>query len=443
LALPLIAAEVIFALSGFTATVMIAHLGKEELAANALVWNIYIAVILFFIGILCSVSIMVSQSFGAKDDKGISICFKQGIIMALIFALPMMLLMWVISPVLVLAKQDSQVIRCAEPFFHALVWVMLPINIVIAIEQFLIGITRTRIVMLVTIITVPTQIFFYYLFLFGKFGLPKMGLAGIGYGLAISHSIVAICLISYLLFSKTSEKYALFKKWWVVDKKFLTEMFRVGLPLGLMWCSEVTFFAVVAIMMGLLGVSTLAAFQITDQFLLIGLVVLFALSQNTAIRVGYEAGRGDRSKLKLTTAVNIMIGLGLVSIFSLFYTFFPQVAIGLDIDISSEHYKDVAMHALEFFPLAGILLFIDSIRLISNGALRGLKDTNCQLLISIFGFWLIAFPTAYFLAFRFKFGGIGIWWGIIVSLFITGIVLLTRFIRLAKTIDLSLLVTKK
>ncbi|HBY55710.1 MAG TPA: MATE family efflux transporter, partial [Coxiellaceae bacterium] len=60
--------------------------------------------------------------------------------------------------------------------------------------------------------------------------------------------------------------HSLFKKWWVIEYKFLAEMIRIGLPLGLMYCSEVVFFAVVAIMMGMLGVTVLAAYQISYQY---------------------------------------------------------------------------------------------------------------------------------------------------------------------------------
>ncbi|MBU0744522.1 MAG: MATE family efflux transporter [Gammaproteobacteria bacterium] len=443
LALPLIASEIVFALSSFLATAMIAHLSKEELAANVLVWNIYTAVILFFIGIIASVSIMVAQSFGAKDYKGITICFKQGLILALIFSLPMMLLMWFIPETLAWAKQDPAVILYAKPFFRSLVWVMLPLNIIVIINQFLVGIGKAKLVLFASIITVPIDIFFFYAFLFGKFGLPQMGLPGIGYGLLAADLIIIALLISYLHFSPQLKKYNLFEKWWVIEKKFLFEMFRIGIPLGLMWGSEVTFFALVAIMMGTLGVNTLAAYQIANQYLMIALVILFALSHNTAIRVGYEVGRNDRSKLKLTTAVNMAIAFILISGFSLFYVLFPETAISLDIDINAIKYQEVVAKTIEFFPLVAILLITDCGRIIVNGALRGLKDSNFQLMLSIFGFWLIAFPSSYFFAFKLGYGGAGIWWGIITGLFITGIILMVRFGRLVNQLDLSSLVTKK
>lgn len=219
-------------------------------------------------------------------------------------------------------------------------------------------------------------------------------------------------------------------------------MLRFGFPQGVMWSSELIFFAVVAIMMGTFGVATLAAYQIAYQYLMIALVALFGLSHSTAIRVGLEVGRNNPRALKLTTQVNMAMSLAFISFFSLFYMLFPETAISLDIDIHSKKFSDVTALAIKFFPLVGILLIVDCVRLIGNGAIRGLKDTNFQLAISVFGFWLIAFPSAYFFAFKQGFQGVGIWWGIIIGFLVTGLILLARFSKLLKTIELSSIVTK-
>ena len=421
---------------------MIAHLGKEQLAANALVWEIYIAVIVFFIGILCSVSIMVAQSFGAKDNHSISVCFKQGLIMALIFTPLMMLSMWLAPIALVYMKQDPVVINYAKPFFQALIWSMLPLNIWAVIQRFLVAINKTGIVMLTSMLAVPIEIFFYYAFLFGKFGLPKAGIAGIGYGLAASYSLIAVYLSCYLYFSNELKIYHLFHKWWIVNRKILFELIRIGLPLGGMFCVEVALFAAVAVMMGILGTTVLAAYQISYQYLMIALVIVFALTENVSVRIGNEVGRNNRSVLKLVSMVNMGIAFGFMLLFSIFYIGFPYLAISLDTDIKAPHLQELVTTAATFLSMVGILILVDCIRLISVGALRGLKDTKFPMFISILGFWCVAFPCAYLLAFKFKFGGEGIWWGLLIGLFVAGVILFTRFNRLVKHIDLISLITK-
>lgn len=442
LAIPLIASEIVYALSSFVATMMIAHLGKEYLAANALVWSTYIAVIMFFIGILGSVSTMVSQSFGIKDNNGIGICFKQGIIMTAMFTLPMMCIMWCAPLTLTMFKQDASVCLIAKSFFHALAWTILPMHIIIVVQQFLIGITKTKPVMVMSIVTVFLEIGFYYAFLFGKFGLPQIGLSGIGYGLAISCYIITACFFCYLYFSKPFKFYNLFKKWWVIEHKFLSEMFYIGVPLGFTWSSELIFFAVVAIMMGSINVTVLAAYQIANQYLIIAIFIIYALSQNVTVRMGNEICNNDCDKLKLIVVANLILCFIAVSIFSIIYIAFPSIATDLDLGTNLERDKELIAETMRVLPMVGIFLITDCIRVILNGALRALKDSKAQMNISLLGTWLIAFPASYIMAFKFHLGSIGIWSGIIIGFFITGIMLLLRFIWLMKNIKLESLITK-
>jgi len=442
LALPLVASNLIVGLNGFIATIMISHLGKEQLAANALVWSIYIVVILFFIGVISAVSIMIAQSFGAKDNKAIGICFNQGLIMATIFAVPMMLIMWASPIILVWTDQDPNVINAAKPFFHALIWSMLPLNLIVVIEQFLFGTTKARLVMIMSAIQLPVEVGFYYAFLFGKFGFPKLGLAGIGYGLTASCLLISFAFGCYLYFTKQFKIYNLFHQWWRINRKFLRELFRIGVPLGFIYCVEVALFAAVAIMMGTLGTTVLAAHQIAYQYLMLALFIIFALSQTATIRIGNEVGRNNRAALKITAIVNMLVSFGCMLIFSIFYCSFPLLAISLDIDPHSTQLAGVVNEATKFLAIVAVMVLVECLRLVSLGSLRGLKDTKFPVLVSVIGFWCVAFPCAYLFAFKFKFGGVGIWWGMTLGLFVAGVILFIRFSRQVKTIDLEALITK-
>lgn len=442
LAFPLIASEIIYALNAFIATIMIAHLGRDQLAANALCWGVYIAVSVFFMGIYSGVGIMGAQNFGAKDQASIVICFKQGLILASGLSIPMMLVMWLSPFVLTLTGQDPVVIYYAKPFFHSLIWCMFPFSFLFVIQQFLICIGETRMVMWMSIIQVPIQVLFYYVFLFGKFGFLNLGLAGIGYGLTVSFSIVAIVFCVYLFHAKRFEQYRLFSKWWLINSKFLFEMIRIGLPLGLLYCIEVAFFAAVAFMMGRLGTNVLVAYQISYQFLMIGVTFMFAMMQTVGIRVGHEVGRNNKNALKLATFVNMGITMSGMLLFLIVFIAFPNAIISIDIDVHSKTLLPVVKMATGFLLLAGIFLISESIRGISLSALRSMKDTKFPVFASIIGFWCIAFPGAYLFAFKYHFGGNGIWFGIITGLFTTGIMLFIRFNHSIKKIELSRLVTR-
>ena len=441
-ALPLIASELIFAFGGFFATILLSDLGNDILAAHSLAWNIYFTVIVFSIGVLFSVSILVSQSFGARDNRSIRICFSQGILLAIVSSPIMMLITWFCPIILVWTGQDPTIVKLATEPLRSLAWTMLPLNIIVVMQHFLMGINKAYLVTMMSAFILPLQIFFFYIFLFGKFGFPKLGLAGVGYGITASYYIVAIPFFFYLLLAEKFKQYELNKKLFRVDLKILFEFIRLGLPLGFLFSIEMAFFAAVAIMMGRLGTNILAAYQISYQYLMIGLVILFALIQATTVRVGTEVGRNDRRSLRLAAIINFVIALVLMSLFGMAYIYFPKLVIGVNIDVKSTALKELVTIASEFLFVIGILVLANCIRLISTGALRGVKDINIPTMIVFAGFWLVAFPCSYLLGFEFGFKGVGILWGIVVGVLFSGLILLFRFNKMSKHINLKHLITK-
>ena len=443
LALPLVAADIAYAINTFISVAMISRLGKEQLAASGLVWQLYMTMVLFFMGPFNIVAVMTSQSLGVKDYSGVAITYKQGLITAIISSVFMAFMLWTAPTILVWTKQSPLVISCAVPFFHALIWSVLPHNLSRVIQQFLTGLGETRVVMLIAMLSVLIEIPLYYVFLFGKFGLPQLGLAGAGYALFIAHSLIVPACVIYLNYSPTTKAYRLFHKWWIINPKFLLEILRVGMPIGFMWCSKSSFFALINIIMGSLSTATLAAYQIARQYLKIPLAIIYSVAQSAAVKVSRKVGQGYYKQLQPTFAMHMVLGFALISIFCLFFLIAPEVAISLDIDMHSDYYREVAKIALQFFPLIVIYLIVDSIRVISSGALRGLKDSKFQLITSILSSWATALPIAYVFGFVYGWGGVGIWWGIIVSFFAVGIILTVRFYKLTRRIDLAVLVTKE
>jgi len=442
LILPLIATEIFYGINGFVSNVMVAHLGVYQLAANALVWNIYLAIILFFIGILSVVSIMTAQSYGANDAHGIAQNFKQGLILAILFSLPITFFVWHMAAMLKFFGQDSKVIFYAVPLFHSYALCMFPLAILFTVEQFLLGIGKTRMVLFMSIITVPIQIFFCYGFLFGKFYLPNLGIIGAGYSCLIAFIIGDIYLFFYLRNVKSVKIYNLFHKWWHVNRKFILEMLRVGLPLGFMWCTEVSLFAVIAFLVGHLGAQTLTAYQVSYQYFVFAIPVLFAITQATMVRVGFEVGQNNKDNLKRAVVVNVAIGLLFMVIISVVYSIFKTELISVDFDMHNKNNLPVINLAQQLFSIVCIALLVESFRIIIFGALRGIKDTRFSFLASVCGFWCIAFPLIYLSVFKFHFGAVGVWWSLLSGLAATGIIAIARFCVKIKDMNLTAIVTK-
>jgi multidrug resistance protein, MATE family len=442
ISLPLICSQLIYALSCIIATMMISHLGRDELATNVLVWGVYIALISISFGVLSAVGVMVAQSYGANDSKSIRITIAQGLILAFVFAIPMALIIWFSPYVLYWTGQEPNIIKLSIPYFHSLAWCMLPLNILLVMEQFLIGIAITRLVLFLSILRVPLEIFLFYVLFFGKWGFPKLGLVGIAYGMTISISMALIVLGCYFYLSSKCRNYRISFKFLQINKKYFLELIRVGWPLGGMYSLEMALFATVALMMGRFGSEMLAAHQIAYQCLVFTLAIIFGVSQGTMVRVGHEVGRNNKPALKLATYVSMGIGFCFMLIITAFYIYFPDYIIAFGVNVYAVENQALIKHTTMFLMLAGILQLTDCFRLITSGALRGLKDTKMSMYITTISLWLIAFPSSYLLAFVLKMGGVGIWWGLIVGLAVSAIVLIIRFNHVVNLVDLNTLVIR-
>lgn len=442
LSFPLVISELTYGSSSLAATGMVARLGRDELAAGVLVWGIFVTLILFFVGILHALGVMVAHSYGAKDNNGVRTTLFQGVILSFVFALPMMLIIWFAPKILYWSGQDPEIIKISIPYFHALAWCMLPLNLSFTIEQFLIGIALTRIVTLTSFFRVALDIVFFYLLILGKFGMPKLGLAGIGYALTIAMTITVLVQAVYLYYSPRISQYKLFSVALKLNKKYIAEIIRIGFPMGFMYCLEVALITVATFFMGWLGKNMLAAHQIAHQCFMFAITAIFGVGQGATIRVGHEVGRNNKNALKLAAFVNLGIGLGLMIIASIFYFWWSRSIIILYMGEKALQHPVILRYAAQFLSIAAVLQLTECIRLISLNILRGLKDTKVPLYISMVAFWLVAFPSSYLLAFTFHMKGAGIWWGLVIGLAFAAIILFFRFIRLVKRIDLAALVTK-
>jgi MATE family multidrug resistance protein len=83
--------------------------------------------------------------------------------------------------------------------------------------------------------------------------------------------------------------------------------------------------------------------------------------------------------------------------------------------------------------LVGATFFIaDGLQTIMAGALRGINDTRMTLLFAAIGYWCVAFPIAWVLAFNAGLGAVGVWIGFSTGTFVYAGLLILRFRMLTR-----------
>ncbi len=176
-------------------------------------------------------------------------------------------------------------------------------------------------------------------------------------------------------------------------------------------------------MISRLGTVAIDGHQIAINVASVTFMLPLGLALAVTVRVGNAAGRGDAEAVRwagftgvaltfLTQSVSASLMLSIPHAIAHIYSGDPRV---------------IAL-AAQLLVLAGIFQFSDGIQVVSNGALRGLKDTRVPMFITVFAYWVVGMPTGAWLAFRAGHGVRGMWMGLIAGLTAAAILLLARWV---------------
>lgn len=180
LAIPLIIGGLVESSINFSSTFFLAHLGQRELAAGALSAWLFSTMMVVFWGTLSAISTLISRKFGAKDHQAISRIFQDGLILALLLALPTFILLRYLPSLFVLLGQPNSLVNMAYSYVDAMSWSVLPDFIGMVFVQFLVGLGHTRVTLIFSLVWVPINILSNAVLVFGKLGFPALGISGIG-----------------------------------------------------------------------------------------------------------------------------------------------------------------------------------------------------------------------------------------------------------------------
>lgn len=426
LTIPLVLTGIMQSSMNFFENIFLAHLGSQALAAGALVSWFFATLIVIIFGTFSSVNILISHKHGANDIAGISHVLRDGLTLAIFFVIPTFLLVWNMAPLFLWVGQSPGLVVLATSYLHALAWGLFPKFIFIVLMETLLGLGHARVITVFTMLTIPLYIFFSYVLIFGKFGFPMLQVAGAGWGMTIGDWLAAFFLCLYVLLRKEYQCY-LTSIFTITKPFYLWEIIHLGVPMGMMYCVEVGFFFAMTLLMGLIGVHSLAANQLTMQYLGPLMGTIFSIAQAMTIRMGHQLGGKHNLSAERAAYAGILLCGVYMSMIAAVYWLFPEFLIAVDFNVHVPANFETVQLAKKFMYIAALFQILEAIRIALFGALRGLKDTRFTLLTSIISFWCIALPIGYGLSIYLQLGGVGFWWGMVLGVVCNVALLYKRF----------------
>ena len=424
LAVPIVLAQLAQYSMSFIDTLMVGKLGKSDLAGIAIGSTLFQFVTMIAIGIVLAISPVVSQAEGADDEETSGHALRQGFWLCAILCLPAWLILSNSYPILIWLGQSETTSLASSQYLQAISWGILPSLGFVAMRGYLEAKSDVGPIMLICFIGVGLNIFLNDGLMFGRYGLPAMGLVGTGYASSLVFLCMFLMLLLYVLWKYGS---GLLARIWVPVPSMLGQLFRIGVPIAATITFEGVLFHATGVIMGTIGEDQLSAHGIAISTDSIAFMFPLGLAIAASVRVGNAIGAGDIDRTEIAGRVGMIACVGVMSITGLCLFLFPETIVGTFIDLSDPVNSEVVKFAVAFLWIAAVFQIFDGLQVAANLALRGLKDTVALMLITLISYWCIGIGAGVWLCYSVGLGGAGLWWGMTVGLATAAILLTLRF----------------
>ena len=421
---------------GFVDNIMVGQLGTAELAAVSLGNSFFFIAMALGIGFSTAITPLIAESHSEKNINNGKSTLKHGIILCVFIAFFLFLCILLAKPLMFKMNQPDEVVSLAIPYLEIIAVSLVPLIAFQAFKQFFDGLSLTKYPMYVTLIANIVNVFFNYVFIFGKFGFPEMGIIGAAYGTLISRLIMIFLIWILFSFLELTKVYLKNLNFFLLDFSIIRKISSLGFPIALQWFFEIGIFTAAIWLSGNLGKNPQAANQIALNLSSMTYMIAVGLGVAATIRVGNQKGLNRPIELKRIAKSIFLMGIIFAFIFAIVFFFMNNFLPTLYMDINDINNFDDNQAVLEIASklilIAAMFQISDSTQVVFLGALRGLQDVKTPTLITFISYWLIGFPLSYYLGDERLFGSIGIWIGLLAGLTASSIFLYFRFDYLSK-----------
>jgi MATE family multidrug resistance protein len=419
-----------------TDTVMMGLMGAEALAGGGLAMVVFNQLRTMGVGMVTAVGNQVSAASARAEDEELGEEAAEQVRDVVRAALALATLSGLVGAVVILLigravaflGQDPDVVDTAWPVILALAPGLIPCLWFQAIRQFTVGMRRPQALLQITIASVAANAALNWGLIHGSWGLPELGLAGIGVATSVVYALTCVAL--YVSARRDPDLAPLLDiRIWKTRRSTLRRLTGLGLPIAATYGSEAGFFSVVALIIGTFGSAALAAHTAVNQLIYIVFQIAVGLSHAASIHVSRELALDRVAAAQRIKNTALACAAAVMAVVGVLYLTIPGLVLRPFLDASSGAEHTAADIATNLLLVAAVLQFFDCAQNIGVGLLRGLDDTKSGFRITLVGYWLIGLPAAWLLGRPAGLDTVGVWLGLLTGLAATAVLLLRRYNR--------------
>jgi multidrug resistance protein, MATE family len=385
----------------FTDRLFLARVGSEQMNAALGGGVSYQMLIFFFVGLTGYSTALVAQYYGAGKWSNSSKAAFQAILVT-IAAWPVIL---ILKPLVAsfYYKMDLSAGQVAYQvqYLNILVWGGLFGMLRQTLGCYFTGIGKTKVVMVATLAAMILNVVLDYILIFGKLGLPAMGVKGAALA-TVSGGFAALVILLFVYFGRFNRANFNVMKSFHFDWRIMKKLLHFGYPAGLEMLLNFMAFFFMTMMLQSQGESEATATTIMFNWDLVSYIPLLGVEIAVTSLVGRYMGAG-RPQVAHRTAISA-IKTGIIYsliIFALFLSI-PEVLVRLfHPAISTKVFEDAVPIAKLMIQIASLYVLAQAIAVAMIGTLRGAGDTFYTMVISVLANWMFI-PLLYLSLYVFK-----------------------------------------
>ncbi len=399
IALPIMLQNFISSFLNMIDTVMVGKLGETEIAAVGMANQYFFFFSMFLIGLSAGCSVFIAQFWGKGDIKNIKRIMGVGLISAIVISLIFMFLgFYFPDRAIALFNNDKLVIDLGSSYLKIVIVSYIFTAITFVYNYSFRSIGKTTLPMAINVVALLCNAFLNYVFIFGKFGAPAMGVEGAALATVIARVVETILLVAAVYLTKEVLA-ASMRELISINFEFVKKSYRTIFPVILNDICWGLASLVYAAVYGRLGTQAVAAIQICNTVNSLFMVVILGLSSAASVMVGHKIGAGEEGKArnyaKRFSVLAVMVGFVLGILLALTS---PLILNLFNVSSTVRRSSQIILYIISILFFARVL----SIMLIV-GVLRGGGDAKQAFLIEGFTMWFIGVPLTIVGAFVFKF----------------------------------------
>ena len=376
-------------------TVMVGKFGEIALSATSLGGSFFMIYSTICMGIGCGAGVITSQYWGAGELEPIkdmtSICLKITTAIGLLFTVLSLLFP---QTILKIYTSDPEVIVLGAKYLQVIAATFVLAGLSTAGTQILRSVGQVRVSLYASIGAFIVNVFFNWVFIFGKLGMPRLEVVGAAIGTSIAR-LFEFCFICGYLFFKDKIIGFRFADLKGFNRIIFAKYIKAGLPV---LCSDLLMSLgsqLTTIIIGHVGSDFTAAISIANVVNNCAFCLFFGVSNASLVMTGNTIGEGrfqDAYREALGYLV-IAFGFGIVAGLMIFVVKGPIIGI---YEVT-ESTKLITNQVLVVMSCIMPFMLMDHV--FTKGVLRGGGDTKFLVVADTVFTYILSAPLGYLAAF--------------------------------------------